>query len=143
MTETSNLPTYITLGKDVNLKYLGKGRYDREWQSGDFVKVVDVDSLHNAIRVKLMTAYGELFNNPTYNQFGNMAWKCIKSNATSPLILIEIKEYYMKALSEMRRILSVDSVNVSADDNDFTQMNVTYIVTTLTDETVTGGVVLS
>jgi hypothetical protein len=36
---TENLPTYIVLDKDINLKYLGNGSYDRDWATGDFVKV--------------------------------------------------------------------------------------------------------
>jgi hypothetical protein len=138
---TDNLPTYKTLGKDINLKHLGLGRYDREIVNGDFVTVENVEALHNGIRIKLMTIWGEMQTSPLYNQFGNRAWGYLKANNTA-VTRTAIKEHFRTALQEMRRILSVDDIQISEDQFDPNKLNVTYMVTTITDQVLSGGVVL-
>jgi len=142
MTVENDLPTYITLNKDINLIHLGKGRYDRDWSDGDFVPVEGIDSLHNGIRIKIMTIWGELINSPTYKQWGNEAWRYLKANNIS-INRMAIKEYFKQALNEMRRIESVDDIKVEQDTIDPNTLIVTYVVTSISDQLLQGGMLLS
>lgn len=136
------LPTYIVLNKDINLKYMGYGMYDRELVNNDFNLVENVDSLHNGIRIKLMMIWGEMNNNPTYKSCGNRAYGKLKANNIE-LTRVAINEYFKIALNEMKRILSVDDIKVNREQNDSNRLVVTYIVTTITDQVLKGGVILS
>lgn len=142
MTTNYNLPTYETLGKDVNLKYLGLGGYDRDWYHYDFVQVEGMDSLNNAIRVAVMTILNELNVLSPYNGFGNGAWGVLK-DVMSPLNLIVVEEAFITSLQNMRRIATVNSVKVEVDEINLNTLNVTYNVTSIDDQMVSGGVVLS
>jgi phage gp46-like protein len=138
---TENLPTYIVLDKDINLKYLGNGSYDRELINNDFNLVENIDSLHNGIRIKLMMIWGEMKNNPTYKSCGNRAYGKLKANNIK-LTQVAIKDYFNTALNEMSRILSVDDIQVDTEQMDSNRLIVTYMVTTVTDQHIKGGVEL-
>jgi len=135
-------PTYVTLGKDVNLKYLGLGRYDRDWYHYNFVQVTGIDSLNNAIRIKVMTILNELNVLQPYDGFGNGAWGVLKDLMT-PINMITIQQDFETALKEMRRIKIVNDVKVEVDSKYLNTVNVTYNVTSIDDQLIASGVTLS
>jgi hypothetical protein len=103
--------TYDTLNKDILLERNEDMKWDRSIQSGDFVLVTGMESIAMAVVVKLQTWFGELKNNPTYKEWGDKAWFYVKNNDTE-LTRMELKEYVRQALSEIRRIKSVDSIEL-------------------------------
>jgi len=135
-------PTYVTLGKDVNLKYLGLGRYDRDWYHYDFVQVKNIDSLNNAIRIAVMTILNELNLLEPYDGFGNGAWGVLKDLLT-PLNMIKIQQDFITVLQNMRRIKVINDVKVEVDNKYLNTVNVTYNVTSIDDQLVASGVTLS
>ncbi len=134
--------TYITLHKDVQLEHKGYGIYDRKVQAGDFVRVEGIDSLYTAICLKMMLIFNELKNNPTYKEVGNKAHFLIKGNM-NPVNLVALRDYTEQALLEMRRVKEVNSITVEPDKLDEFKVNVSFSVTAINDEMITGGVTLA
>lgn len=132
--------SYEILGKDIKLKYVNYGQYDREWLGQDFVTVSDMDALDAGIKVKLLTVFGELGYNPTYAQFGNRTWFLMKQNLNK-LTITQVKSYTQTALSEMYRIATVDLVTATpAVEVDPGGVDVFYSVTTIDDRKLSGGI---
>lgn len=119
-----------TLNKDIKLEYKNNRKYDRKLVNGDWVQVEGIPSLKAAIRVKLMTIFGELQTNPTYSSWGNKAWFTLKDIQT-PVTLTQIREYTRIALLEMRRIASVDYLNVYTDPMVPEKIRVEGVVTSI------------
>ncbi len=132
---------YTNLGSDVLLEYKGDGVYDRKVVSGDFVKVSGVNALYTGICFKIMTIFGELKDNPSYNQFGNKSWFLMK-DLLNVVNLNAIRDYTREALEGMRRIKSVDVLTVEEDTVCPYMVRVAFSVTAITDEDISGGVTL-
>lgn len=130
--------TFDTLNKDLQLEYKGFGKYDRKMVGGDFVRVKNLDSLSSGITVAVMTAFGELCNNPTYANFGNRAWELVSANKTL-LALTEIREFTKNTLESMRRIKSVDYLTVEENPNNPEEVFITFKGTSIDDQTYKGG----
>lgn len=133
--------TYTTLGKEIHLTHKGYGKYDIHLQAEDFVMRTDLQALDSAIRVKLLTAYREMYNIPHYQYWGNHTHEYLK-DLKSQLNLVKIREATMKALLQMRRVKSVELVEVTPDKENTNQVNVVYNVTSISDEVVTGGIII-
>ena len=128
-----------TLNEDVKLKSDEYGFFDLDMRNGDYINVTGLDSLLNACIIAIMTRYGELTDNPTYDEFGCQAHELPKQNQNN-LFLFKLETYITNTLSEMRRVLTVNSVNIKrVDIHDY---QVEFDITSINDETIKGSVVL-
>ena len=122
----SDSDTYVTLGKDIQLVRTEDMKYDRLIQSGDFVVVTGIESLAAAIRIKLQTWKGELNEMPLFKDFGNSAWFFLKANKNE-ITKEELKGYSQIAIEEMRRINSVNAIDISDYPGQITDDDITVI----------------
>lgn len=137
--DTSNydLQFYKTLNEDVQLKPDNFNRWDLQMENGDYVNLTGNQSLHNAICIAIMTRYGELKDNPLYDEFGCHLHELIKANK-SPMVEYEIELFTVEVLENMRRIQEVNWIEVTdSPDHNYT---ITFNVTSINDEIVEGSV---
>lgn len=71
------------LTKDIKLKRMDNGEYDRVFHVNDFKTVEGLELIENSIIIDLMTRLGELDHNFTYKGFGCGAWSYLKQNNIS------------------------------------------------------------
>ena len=133
--------TFNTLNKDIALEDKGYGYYDRQMVSGDWVKLTGIDALRNGCKIAILTIINELKDNPTYIGFGNPALLYMKQNNTQ-LAQTAIKEGVKKVLSNIRRIQSVDVVNVDTVGTPY-NIYVYFSCTSIDDQIVNGSVTTS
>lgn len=131
---------YKTQNRDHLLFEKTNHLYDLAYNIGDEIPISEEDGLKNAIIIKLLTGYQELYktDNPTYQNFGNRAWELIKANKTSDNAF-KIEQYSYEALNEIRRIKSVNEIKVT-DNLDNHGYNIFFNVTSLNDTDVIGDV---
>jgi phage gp46-like protein len=128
-----------TLNEDVKLKSDEYGLFDLDMDNGDYVNVTGLDSLKNACIIAIMTRYGELTGNPTYDEFGCQAHELPKMNQNR-LFLFKLEAYVNDVLSKMRRVKSVNQIKITRTDvHDY---QVEFDITSINDEIVKGSVVL-
>lgn len=128
-----------TLNEDVKLTSNEYGEWDIKIEDGDYVNVTGLESLANACIIMIMTRYNELHNNPLYTGFGCRVHELIKDNQTS-MVLYKMELFITEALESMRRVQTVNSVNVKR--NDAYGFNIYFDITSINDETIRGGVTL-
>lgn len=128
-----------TLNEDVKLKRGNDGFFDLDMRNGDYVNVTGLDSLLNACIIAIMTRYGELTDNPTYDEFGCQVHELPKMNQNR-LFLFKLETYITDTLTSMRRVHRVNSVEIARTDvQDYL---VEFDITSINDEIVKGSVVL-
>lgn len=137
--ESEDFKHYKTLNEDVKLKPNEFNRWDLEMKDGDYVNVTGMYSLHNAICIAIMTRYGELKNNPLYDEFGCRIHELIKANK-SHMVAYKMELFVIEVLKKMRRILDVNWVEVT-DAEDF-KYQISFNVTSISDEIVEGSVMI-
>lgn len=130
--------TFITQHKDFRLERTGTMRWDRVVESGDFILDEGMYSLRNAIILKILTVWGELYDNPTYNRWGDTAYRYLKQNKT-PMTIFRIREAIRIALDEIRRIKEINVLNVTKNTSNLNKVDVYFKVTAHNDKTVEGG----
>lgn len=138
-TESYDYKFNKTLNMDVKLKTDEYGLFDIKMENGDYVNVTGLNSLLNACIITIMTRYGEMVGNPTYDEFGCHVHQLIKDNQTK-MFLFKLENYIYNVLLDMRRVKSVNEVNVSRID--VNEYSVKFDVTSINDEIVKGSVVL-
>lgn len=127
-----------TLNEDVQLKSNQFGKFDIQIQNGDYVNVTGNRSLLNACIIAIMTRYGEL-QNSTYNEFGCHAHSVTKENQTQ-FTRYKLELYLSETLERMRRIKTVDSINIKSNQD--SGYDVDFTVTSINDETIQGSVTI-
>lgn len=128
-----------TLNEDVNLKCDEYGKWDLDIVNGDYVNTTGLDTLKNACIIAIMTRFGELTGNPTYDEFGCRVHELIKDNKTK-LTVFKLESYIDETLSNMRRIYEVNYIQITEDDQENYVVN--FSVTSINDELVKGSVSL-
>lgn len=128
-----------TLNEDVKLKSDEYGFFDLDMDNGDYVNVTGLDSLLNACIIAIMTRYGELNNNPTYDEFGCQAHELPKQNQNR-LFLFKLEAYISDTLSKMRRVRNINEIQITRTDVHSYQVE--FDITSINDEIVKGSVVL-
>ena len=128
-----------TLNEDVKLKSDAYGFFDLDMDNGDYVNVTGLDSLLNACIIAIMTRYGELNNNPTYDEFGCQAHELPKQNQNR-LFLFKLEAYISDTLSKMRRVRNINEIQITRTDVHSYQVE--FDITSINDEIVKGSVVL-
>lgn len=114
--------------KDIKLKSLENGEYDREFYINDFKTVQNLDSIKNSIIIALMTRLGELNHNPTYNNFGCGAWSYLKQNNTE-LAKITIQEEIINTIMKIKEIENITPIQIEPHPQNPYLMNVIFTVT--------------
>jgi len=135
--ESDDYRFYKTLNEDVQLVPNQYHKYDLNMVDGDYVNVTGKESLHNAIVITILTRFGELQNNPIYDEFGCRVHELIKANK-SEMVLYEIEVFIMEVLENMRRIQEVNWLEITDSENE--KYHVEFNVTSINDEIVAGGV---
>lgn len=132
---------YKTLNEDVQLKPVSStsNHWDIQMIDGDYVNVTGEDSLRNAICIAIMTRYKELDHLPLYENFGCRIHELVKANK-SDMVKFEIRVFVNEVLNNMRRVQEVNYVDVT--DSDSNEYQVDFGVTSVSDENITGSVVL-
>ena len=132
-----------TLNEDVEVLPVSPtaNHWDIQMKNGDYVNVTGKDSLRNAICIAIMTRFQELDYIPLYDEFGCRAHQLIKANK-SEMVRYEIELYITEVLENMRRIQEINSIKVTDSDTDSYSYNVDFNVTSVTDEIVSGGVLI-
>ena len=134
---------YKTLNEDIKLVSDEYGVYDICFEEtvndNDFVNLTGPESLLNGCIIAIMTRYQELNTNKTYNDFGCRVHELIKSNRNN-LTQYKVELFITDTLEKIRRIKSVDEVNVMESDTH--NYFVYFIITTHDDETIKGGLSL-
>ena len=127
-----------TLNEDVHLVSDVYGKYDLDMDNGDYINVTGNNSLQNACIIAILTRYNEL-KNPTYTGFGCKVHDLIKGNKTK-LQRFKIETTITDTLNRMRRIKTVNYVNVTENDAD--SYCVAFEITSINDQNVKGKVIL-
>lgn len=138
-TESYDYKFNKTLNEDVRLKSDEYGFFDIDMDNGDYVNVTGLESLKNACIIAIMTRYGELTDNPTYNEFGCQAHELPKQNQNR-LFLFKLETYINDTLSAMRRVRSVNQIEITRTD--VHNYQVEFDITSINDEIVKGSVLL-
>ena len=134
--ESIDYKLYKTLNEDVKLKSNNYGKFDIQFENGDYVNVTGNESLKNAIIIAIMTRYNELTN--LYTGFGCRVHELIKDNQNT-MTKYKLELYVSEVLENMRRIKGVNSINITELDSKYL---VEFIVTSINDEIVKGSVKL-
>ncbi len=134
--ESIDYKLYKTLNEDVKLKSNNYGKFDIQFENGDYVNVTGNESLKNAIIIAIMTRYNELTN--LYTGFGCRVHELIKDNQNT-MTKYKLELYVSEVLENMRRIKEVNSINITELDSKYL---VEFIVTSINDEIVKGSVKL-
>jgi hypothetical protein len=116
------------INKDIKLKNMSNGQYDREFYVNDFKTVEGLESVQNSVIISLMTRLGELNHNPTYNGFGCSACSHLKQN-NIPLTQLTIQESINTCLKKIKEVKSVDHIQIEADPSNPYSMNVFFTIT--------------
>lgn len=134
--EAIDYKLYKTLNEDVKLKSNNYGKFDIQFENGDYVNVTGNESLKNAIIIAIMTRYNELTN--LYTGFGCRVHELIKDNQNT-MTKYKLELYVSEVLENMRRIKEVNSINITELDSKYL---VEFIVTSINDEIVKDSVKL-
>ena len=128
-----------TLNEDVKLKSDEYGNWDLDMDNGDYINTTGVATLHNACIIAIMTRFGELKENPTYEEFGCRVHDLIKDNKTK-LFLYKLETDILETLEKMRRVYRVNEIQIKEDG--VSSFCVNFNITSIHDETVKGSVTL-
>ena len=138
-TESYDYKFNKTLNEDVKLTGNEYGEFDITMDNGDYVNVTGLQSLNNACIIAILTRFGELAPNPTYDEFGCRIHELIKDNQTD-MFMYKLESFVYETLESIRRVRTVDSVNLRrVGPHSF---NVEFEITSINDEIVRGSVVL-
>ena len=130
---------YQTLNEDILLKPNKWNEWDMQFHEGDVVNVTGHDSLHNAICIAIMTRYQELKHNPLYSDFGCRIHELIKANK-SEMVKYKMELFVQDVLRNMRRVKNVNEIIIT--ETGANEYNVHFNITSITDETIRGDVLL-
>lgn len=130
---------FKTLNEDIKLVPDKYGVYDMEFINGDLHNVTGLESLYNACILIIMTRYQELTSNKTYNSFGCRVHELIKDNK-SKMLLYKLEVYIEEVLKSMRRVKNVNEIIIT--ETGAYEYNVHFNITSITDETIRGDVLL-
>ncbi len=104
---------YRTLHKDIGLIKKDNGQWDLWFERGDTVSATEFHSLQVGIIIACLTSWNYMnrYGNPTYRVFGNESYSLLKQNK-SETVRFKIKAYFEECLLRMRRIQSVEKLEV-------------------------------
>lgn len=125
--------TYKTLNKDIKLIKTDNDHYDISIRAGDYEIVEGEESLRNATIFALLLHFNELNLNPTYQMKGNRAFFYIKDRNIA-LSRLNIQESIKEVLEGIRRIKTVDYVNVERVKDHPNQLSIIISIIGLNDE---------
>lgn len=106
---------------------------------GDLVSATEVHSLQVAIIISCLTSWNYLnrTGNPLYKEFGNKSYSLLKKNKGTNT-QYKIKHFFIECLNRMRRIYSIEYLNVYEVSNNPYVYKVVFKVTSITNTIVDG-----
>lgn len=106
---------------------------------GDIVSATEIHSLQVAIIISCLTSWNYLnrTGNPIYTEFGNESYSLLKKNKGTNT-KYKIKQFFIDCLNRMRRIYSVESLEVYDVINNPYVYHVVFKVTSVTNTLVDG-----
>ena len=132
---------FRTLNEDVKIKRVSdiSSHWDIQFDNFDYVNVAGLESLNNAICIAIMTRLNELNSMSLYDGFGCRVHELVKANK-SDMVRYKMELFVTEVLENMRRVLSVDQVTITDDDRH--SYRIEFKVTSISNEIVTGSVVI-
>lgn len=129
---------YKTLHHDIGLVHRSNGAWDlwfgqdeisKDYKNspylniidGDLVSATEIHSLQVGIIIACLTSWNYLnrTGNPLYTEFGNESYSLLKSNK-GVNTQYKIKQFFIDCLNRMRRVYSVESLDVfDVEDNPY------------------------
>ena len=106
---------------------------------GDIVSATEIHSLQVGIIIACLTSWNYLnrTGNPVYTTFGNESYSLLKKNK-GVNTKYKIKQFFIDCLNRMRRIYSVESLDVYEVENNPYMYKVKFKVTSITNTIVDG-----
>lgn len=112
---------YRTLNHDIGLVKMDNGQLDLWFDNGDLVSATEFHSLQVGIIIACLTSWNYMnrYGNPTYKVFGNESYSLLKRNKNED-VRFKIKAYFEECLERMRRVYSVEKLEVyEVEDNPY------------------------
>lgn len=153
---SSYIEDYKTLHHDIGLVRRSNGLWDLwfgqddvsksykdnpylDIVEGDIVSATEIHSLQVGIIISCLTSWNYLnrTGNPLYTEFGNEAYSLIKKNKGINTEY-KIKQFFIDCLNRMRRIYSVESLDVYNVTNNPYMYKVVFKVLSVTNTLVDG-----
>lgn len=106
---------------------------------GDIVSATEIHSLQVGIIISCLTSWNYLnrAGNPLYREFGNKSYALLKSNKGRNT-QYKIKQFFLECLNRMRRVYSVEYLNVIEITNNPYVYKVSFKVISITNTLVDG-----
>ena len=106
---------------------------------GDIVSATEIHSLQVGIIISCLTSWNYLnrTGNPIYKEFGNESYSLLKKNKGTNTQYM-IKQFFIDCLSRMRRVYSVESLNVYDVGNNPYIYRVEFKIISITNTLVDG-----
>ena len=111
--DDANKINFRTLHHDIGLKKMDNGQWDLWFDRGDLVNATEFHSLQVGIIIACLTSWNYMnrYGNPTYAVFGNESYSLIKQNKGED-VRFKIRNYFEDCLLRMRRVQSVENLEV-------------------------------
>lgn len=111
---------------------------------GDLVSATEIHSLQVGIIISCLTSWNYLnrTGNPLYSNFGNKSYSLLKKNKGINT-QYKIKQFFIECLNRMRRVYSVEYLNVLEVENNPYKYKVEFKVLSITNTLVDGEFYLS
>lgn len=134
--QRSNLKT---LNKDILLTKRSNGTWDFDWTEHDLIEANDLYSLQTGIINACLTSWNYMnrYGNPTYAYYGNRAYTLLKQNK-STMTQYKVKVFFEEVLNNMRRVYSIDELEVYEVKNEPYTYKVWFKVRCINDIIVSG-----
>lgn len=154
---TSYIEDYKTLHHDIGLVKRSNGLWDlwfgqdsisEDFKNipylnivdGDIVSATEIHSLQVGIIIACLTSWNYLnrTGNPIYTEFGNESYSLLKRNKGTNT-KYKIKQFFIDCLNRMRRVYSVEYLNVYDVENNPYKYKVNFKVLSVTNTLVDGS----
>jgi len=131
---------FRTLNKDIGLKKMDNGQWDLWFDNGDLVSATEFHSLQVGIIIACLTSWNYMnrYGNPTYEVFGNESYSLLKRNKRED-VRFKIRAYFEECLLRMRRVNSVEDLQVHEVKNNPYKYYVTFKVRAMANYLIDGG----
>ena len=119
---------------------MDNGQWDLWFDNGDLVSATEFHSLQVGIIIACLTSWNYLnrYGNPTYEIFGNESYSLLKRNKRED-VRFKIRAYFEECLLRMRRVNSVEDLQVHEVKGNPYKYHVTFKVRAMSNYLIDGG----
>lgn len=130
---------FRTLHHDIGLRKMDNGQWDLWFDRGDLVNATEFHSLQVGIIIACLTSWNYLnrYGNPTYAIFGNESYSLLKRNKRED-VRFKIRTYFKDCLDRMRRVESVENLEVFEVKSNPYMYHVQFTVKAMANYLITG-----